>query len=134
MALTLHLPPELERSLREEARHAGVDAETFVLEAVQSRLQQRQPHPVLPRAEAELLEKINEGFPEDFWARYRYLIARREQEALTPEEQAELIALSDRVEARNVQRLGYLVELARLRGVSVTNLMDQLGIGPVPVS
>ena len=43
------------------------------------------------------------------------LVARRKAETLTPGEQTELIALSDRLEEANAQRIGYLAELARVR-------------------
>lgn len=113
MFLTLNLRPELEARLQQESAKEGVAPEELVVQTLEQRLQQ--PPSVLPRAETELLAQINEGFPEVFWQRYRYLIARRQQEALTPEEHEELVACSDRVEAQNVQRLSYLVELAGLR-------------------
>lgn len=126
MSLTLHLPPDLERSLQEEARRAGVDPETFVLEALRSRL--HRTHSVLSSAEAELLEKINYELPAAFLHRYYELIEKRHAQTLTEEEHRELIASTAEVQRCSAQRLGYLAALARLRGVSLDELIDQLGI------
>ena len=85
-------------------------------------------------SESLLLAKINEGFSEHFWTRYKNLIAKRRAETLTEEEQTELIALSDQLEERNVVRLKYLAELAKRRKTTVRQLMETLGIRPVSVS
>ena len=41
-----------------------------------------------------------------------------------------MIAFTDRREAYNVERLEKLIELARLRGTTLDQVMDQLGIRP----
>ena len=71
---------------------------------------------------------FNEGPSPDLWQRYNKLIAKRQAETLTPDEQAVLIALSDQIEEFNAHRLESLAELARLRQTSVLDLMQQLGI------
>jgi len=85
------------------------------------------------RAEVELLRKIHEGLGPETWDRYRELVARRRAEKLTPEEHAELIALSDRIEEANARRIGYVAELADLRKTTLPELMDELGIAPADV-
>jgi hypothetical protein len=84
----------------------------------------------LPRKGVRLLEKINEGLSPETWQRYHELKARRDAATLTPEEHAELIALSDTIEAWNVRRLEFVAELARLRGVPFPLLVRQLGLVP----
>jgi hypothetical protein len=84
----------------------------------------------LSREEAALLQQINKGLPEEVWQRYRALVARRRAETLTPEEHKELIELSDRMEEVNARRMEHLVELARLRRMSLEAVMQQLGIRP----
>lgn len=59
---------------------------------------------------------------------YHHLIARRRDETLTEHEQQELIAISDQIEAANVRRIEHLAALARLRGTTVRELMEELGI------
>jgi hypothetical protein len=77
-----------------------------------------------------LLSKINLGISSNEWERYHELVARRKAETLTPDEQIELIALSDRLEEVNAQRIGYLAELARLRNTSLEALIRELGLTP----
>lgn len=82
----------------------------------------------LPQAEAELLQKINQGIPSDTQKNYDELIAKRQDETLTPEEHRELLHLTEQIEKLQAQRLEYLAELARLRKTSLTALMENLGI------
>jgi hypothetical protein len=84
----------------------------------------------LPREEVKLLERINEGLSAETWQRYHELKAKRDAATLTPEEHAELIALSDTIEAWNVRRLEFAAELARLREVPFPELVRQLGLVP----
>lgn len=132
MSLVIDLPPEMETRVREAAEAEGVDISTFLQEAAASRL----GPPAAPRSmtDSELLEKINEGFPETFWNRYRALVKLEKAETLTPDEQKELIGFSDRTEARDVERLIYLTELSARRHKSVQSLMKELGIRPVRVN
>ncbi|MBU2609425.1 MAG: STAS/SEC14 domain-containing protein [Chloroflexi bacterium] len=104
------------------------DLEQFVSQIIALRAKRQAPG--LPRAESELLLKINEGVPPDVQTRYNELIAIRQAEALTPEEYEELLRLTQRVEKLEVRRVEYLAELARLRGTSLTALMENLGIQP----
>lgn len=126
MTLTIDLPPELEARLRAEAQRQGVDARLYVLRAVQERLGGMGDS--LAPSEADLLQKVNLGVPDQFWARYHELVAKRRAEALAPQEQLELVELSDRLEEANARRIGHLVELARLRGTTLDDVMAQLGI------
>jgi hypothetical protein len=73
-------------------------------------------------------KQIDLGISAQTWERYRELKNRRDAEALTEAEHDELIAISDQVEEANVRRMRNLVELARLRGISLDELMQQLGI------
>lgn len=133
MTLTLDIQPELEAQLQAEAAKAGLDTNTFILNALGERLHQRQTGALPPhvsREEAELLQKINAGLPEEVWQRYRALIGKRRAETLTPEEHTELIALSDQIEEANARRIEHLAELARLRNTSLEDLMQQLEIKP----
>ncbi len=95
------------------------------------KLRARRRAPTLSKEESELLLRINEGLPKDLWDRYHALILKRDDETLRSDEYGELLKLSDQVEEYNAQRIGYLVELARLRGVSLDKLMDDLGIHPM---
>jgi hypothetical protein len=56
------------------------------------------------------------------------LVAKRQAETLTLDQQQELIALSDAIETANVQRIEYVVESARLRNTTVAAVMQALGL------
>jgi hypothetical protein len=78
--------------------------------------------------ESDLLKEINLGVSADTWTEYHILIAKRQAETLTEEEQQQLIEISDRLEVANVRRMKALIELANLRGQSLSTLMQELGI------
>ncbi len=83
---------------------------------------------VLTAAETDLLLEINQGIPEHLHDRYEVLLEKRDDEALTEVEYAELLDLSDRIEGLGVRRIEALVKLATLRQVPLSKLMDDLGI------
>jgi hypothetical protein len=74
--------------------------------------------------------KINQQLPAKAQSRFDELVAKRRDEALTAEEHVELLRLIEPAEAGDATRVGALIELARLRELSVDQLMDQLGIKP----
>ena len=127
MAITLQMPPRLEARVREEAAREGIDPGTLVLRAVEKEL--------TPQAgadgglsEPELLRLINEGPSESVWTRYRELAARRDAGTLAAAEHEELIRLSDAIESADVQQLEWMAQLARLRGISLSQLRAELEI------
>lgn len=134
MTITIEIAPKLERQIRQEAARVGLAPEAYIVEAVQERLAQTRPRrrhaPRLSPEEVRLLSKINLGVSPHEWERYHALVARRKAETLTPDEQTELIALSDRLEEVNAQRVGYLAELARVRNTSLEALIRELGLTP----
>jgi hypothetical protein len=133
-AFTVEIAPDLEATLRREAAKQGLDARDYILGALRERLASALSSmaPRLPDAEATLLQEINRGLSAESWQRYSMLKEKRRAETLTPEEQAELISFSDRMEELNVQRMERLIQLARLRNTSVNALMDELGIKSPP--
>ena len=136
MIITIEIAPGLEQQLRQEAARVGLAPEAYIIKAVQERLTQtsprRRPAPHLSPDEAQLLSNINLGLSPTEWERYHALVARRKAETLTPGEQTELIALSDRLEEANAQRIGYLAELARVRHTTLDAVMSELGLMPAP--
>jgi hypothetical protein len=91
-------------------------------------LRARRVAPSLSKEESRLLEKINQGLPPDLQQRYDELTARRQAETMTPAEHQELLALIDRIERADAERVQALTELAQRRGISVARLMAELGI------
>lgn len=129
MTVVLDLPPEVEARIYEAAEAEGVDTATYIRKMMAAYV----PFPAAPASmtERDLLEEINRGFPEAFWSRFRALVAKLNAGSLTPEEQKELTAHTDRTENRDAERLTYLIELSKRRGVTVQALMAELGLHPV---
>ncbi len=104
------------------------ELEDFVQQVVALYAQRKAPS--LSKSEAELLLKINQRLPSDMQLRYDTLVSKRKAETLTPDEHQELLDLIDQIEKADVERVQYMVDLAQLRGISLTALMQDLGIGP----
>lgn len=95
-------------------------------------LKARERAPVLAEREAELLGQIYQGLPAATQQRLNELIEKRQAYTITETELQELSALTDQVELFDVARLERLIELAHLRNVPLQQLIQQLGLKPVP--
>ncbi len=85
---------------------------------------------VLSQPETILLKKINTGITDSIQKRYNYLVKKRKEETLNNSELDELIELTAYTESHNVQRLGYILELANLRNKSLDEMVEELEIKP----
>jgi predicted transcriptional regulator len=133
VTLTLAIAPELADALREMARRAGLDPDHYIVRALQDHVERhRDEPPRLSQDEALLLQEINQGLPAETWQRYHDLVAKRRAETLTPEEHEELMALTNEVEIWNARRVELVSDLARLRNVSLSRMMDELGLTTPP--
>jgi hypothetical protein len=131
MSITIDLPAEYESALRQQASKANLAPDRYAFQLLAENLQQNLPDAAhLSAAESELLERINIGLSAEEWRQYHALIARRRARQLDQQAQQELIALSDRLEKANAERIEALVKLAQLRHTSLEALMDELGIHP----
>lgn len=114
----------LKRLSQQEGGEIGEIASRLLANAARS------AHPGQIRTEAELLQKINEGWTSESWDRYHALTAKHRAEDLTNEEHQELVRLTNEREIAHARRMKYLLELANLRGTSLDSVMDSLGIHP----
>lgn len=129
MSIVIEIKPELEIQLRNEATKEGIDTNGYIVNTLEDHLRRiRLAPPKLNRRETKLLQKINLGLSQESWPRYHELLKKRRAETLTPNLQAELIALSDQIEIANARRMEYLVKLAQLRQTSLEQLMKNLGL------
>ena len=78
---------------------------------------------------AELQHRIQHAFPDNLRQRLRELTRKSEVEALTTDERAEYIALAEQREEADAERLQAVLRLAHIRGVSPTQLLEELGVG-----
>ncbi len=115
-------------ALLESARSLPNDQLQEFVEQV-LRLNAARRSPSLSMSETEALKRINRPLPADELGRYRELTEKRDAGTLTADEHRELCALSDWLEQRNAERLGYVADLARSRGVTLSEMMEQLGLG-----
>jgi hypothetical protein len=84
----------------------------------------------LSKKETELFLVINQALPEDQQKRIEELTDKMEFEAITDAEHAELQRLTDAMERAQVKRLKAVAELAKLKNVSLGEMMRQLGMVP----
>ena len=78
---------------------------------------------------AELQQRIQHAFPDHLRQRLRELTRKSEVEALNTDERAEYIALAERREEADAERLQAVLRLAQLRGVPPMQLLEEFGIG-----
>jgi len=88
----------------------------------------------LSKKESKLLLKINEGLPNPLQIRYVELNQKLVEEKLTPIEHQELLQLIPHFEAKQVERLTYLIQLAQLWETTVDEVMNRLEIKTPPVA
>lgn len=102
------------------------ELDDFTSRVIRLRAQRLAPH--IPKNEAELLKRINQGVPFNVQTRYDELAIKRDAETLTAQEYDELLQLTEHIEKVDAERLRNLAELARLRKTSLDALMDELDI------
>ena len=73
-----------------------------------------------------MLLSINKGLPVKQQKRYDDLLGKRCAETLTESEYAELLVLTEEKEALQEERLKSMIELAKLRGITLSELAAQL--------
>ena len=100
------------------------DLETFMQKL--GHLIARRKVTTLPEREAVLLMKINAAIPTRLQKRYEILLEKNREERITPTEHEELLKVIEKIESKNVERLEHLIELSRLRNISLDELMKQL--------
>ena|SRR5436853_2190502 len=91
-------------------------------------LQAERKAPHLSASESALLLRINQALPAELRQRIADLRNKREDDSITDAEYNELTSLTDQAEQLHAERMAALGELAKLRGVRLPALMDQLGI------
>ena len=97
-----------------------------------ARLQAQRRAPSLSQAETDLLLNISRcAILPATQQRCAELTRKQRIQGLVEQERDELMALVDEIEEVNARRMGYLVELAHIRQISVDELMQRLEIRPI---
>ncbi len=129
MHLTIELPYDIETQLREQAQQTGKAFNQYITGIIREKVHTPKSNTsALTADETRLFQIINKGFSDDFWIKLHRLNKKRKAETLTEIERLELIGLSDRMEAQNVERMKALIALASIRQIDLDTLMNQLGL------
>jgi hypothetical protein len=82
--------------------------------------------------ERQLLHKINLSVLDDLKVnRYHVLVEKLELSTMTDAEHIEFDILANQEEKLRNQRVKYMIELAQLRAVSLSQVMESLGLIPI---
>lgn len=80
--------------------------------------------------ESELILKINTTVSIDLREKYNVLYEKFRNKTLTEAENQELLKLNDKLEMLNAERLKFIGKLAKLRGRTLDEIMQDLKIKP----
>ena len=131
MSLVLQINPSLEKRMRQNANQKGIELNQFIVQVLELNFPEEKSKPkTIAKHEAQMLQKIELAIPVETWERYHILRAKQQNETINAEERAEYAAANQKIEAANVQRLAALIELAKIRKVSLDEVLNQLGLTP----
>jgi Na+/phosphate symporter len=102
------------------------ELEDFVNQVLIFQAQRRTDN--LPDIELRLLKNIYRKFPPKKFASLNQLREKLEKADLSENEYSELTSLTDSLEEFQARRVKNLVELAKIRGLKLEEMMAQLGI------
>lgn len=122
--------PTVGQLLQDAAKLTTRDFEVFVVRVLRLNAS-RHPAGLAPD-ESVILKKINKPFPSKKMERFLELDEKRHAETLSPEEHKELLSLVRQLEKYDAQRINWIGQLAILRGAPLDQMMEQLGLNPVP--
>jgi hypothetical protein len=108
-------------------RLPDVELGEFVRQVVQLGAARRTPS-LSPR-ETQWLQKVFAEESYESLERYQELLKKRDSSERSAEELSELLTFSDRMEVVHAERMSAIAELARLRGISLSEMLAQLGVG-----
>ncbi len=130
MSLTITLPNELEQFLQNHALRVGVPVETLLTRTIVERWDGARRYPGLPNGESELLLRLQTLFTPEQTSEYRALCEKSDAGTLNHDERERFLAILEQRDHQNAERLKILAELAQQRGVSLRDMMAQLGVRP----
>jgi uncharacterized protein YnzC (UPF0291/DUF896 family) len=83
------------------------------------------------KSEIELIKKINNCLlSTDEQSLFDKLVKKRRAEKITGSELETLIVLAEKSEMLNVDRINYLIKLAKMKKLTLDEIMEKLGIKP----
>jgi uncharacterized protein YnzC (UPF0291/DUF896 family) len=96
-----------------------------------NKLRRKSVKPAWTKTEIELIKKINDCLlSTEEQSLFDKLVKKRRAEKITGSELETLIVLAEKSEMLNVDRINYLVKLAKLKKLTLDEVMEKLGIKP----
>jgi hypothetical protein len=135
MSHTIILPDDLDSWLQRQATRLGVSVENLLKNTIEERWDAASRAHTLSQRESDLLLQIQTLFPEAETEEFHALCHRHDadKEALTETERIRYRELIRQREKQNAVRLRALGELAKIRGVSLDQVITDLHLEPTPV-
>jgi len=87
---------------------------------------------VLPANESRLVEKIRAGMPQKWDDEYRALVEKRRSVGLSKAERERVLQLTEDMETFDVRWLKWVVQLAKMRGMTPEALLKSLKLPKRP--
>ncbi|MCC6463593.1 MAG: hypothetical protein IT260_24195 [Saprospiraceae bacterium] len=128
MSVTIALPPGVEEQLRDTAAQQGLSIEQYITQVVLSGISGSNQPDAEALSEDDLLQRIQLNIQARDLDAYYELVARRKADQLRPEEYETLLALTNRIELAHAERMKYVAALAKWRGVSLEQIILDLGL------
>jgi hypothetical protein len=128
MSLTIQLPVTTEHSLRESATREGMPLERYIAQLLTATSLSKTPKKKKSLTEAELLKYSHLDIQTTDLEEYHRLKTLFKTDKITEDERQNLIQLNDLIEIAHAKRMGYVLQLAQLRKISLEKAMSDLGI------
>jgi hypothetical protein len=84
----------------------------------------------LSTRETDLRLRLQNLFPSEQTQEYQTLCTKSDEKNITEAERERLLSLIEQRDHQNAERLAIAAELAKLHGISLREIMSQLGIRP----
>ena len=81
---------------------------------------------------SDLLQLINRNLPSQSLDHYDSLNTKFQQQTLSSTEHQQLLQYVEQIESLNAERIGYMIELASLWGITFQQVADRLGLQRQP--
>jgi hypothetical protein len=129
MSLIIQLPITTEHYLRESATREGMPLERYISQLLTATsILTSAKNKKKPLTESALLKHIQLAVQADDLEEYHRLRTLFKSNTITDAERETLIQLYDLIEIAHAKRMDYVLQLAKLRHVSLEQAMEDLGI------
>jgi hypothetical protein len=128
MSLTIQLPVTTEHYLRESATREGMPLEHYISQLLTATSISKNAKKKKILTEQELLTHCQLDIQMADLEEYHRLRTLFKTDKITEEERENLIQLNDLIEIAHAKRMGYVLQLAQLRKISLEKTMLDLGI------